>query len=133
MPAIRPVSHEDRLSLVEHLTELRVRLGICVSVFLLALVVCSTQNGRLLDILNKPLAHTGERSKDPLVLGSTFDQSVRVVLLDQAANPRREAPPPSDAALKAGYLKAAADAETAAKRVPPIAARKPVTLGVSEP
>src|ERR1700755_1496515 len=98
MPAIRPVSHEDRLSLVEHLTELRVRLVICVSVFLLALVVCFTQHGRLLDILNKPLAHTGERSKDPLVLGSTFDQSVRVVLLDPAAHDRAEGGVTSDAA-----------------------------------
>ncbi len=31
MPALRPVGHEDRLSLVEHLDELRTRLIVCVA------------------------------------------------------------------------------------------------------
>jgi sec-independent protein translocase protein TatC len=134
MPALRPVSHEDRLSLVEHLTELRVRLMVCIVAFLAALVVCMWQNDRLLDILNKPLAHTEQSgSKDPLVTGAKFDQSVKVVLLAQAANDRRAAALTSDAALKAGYVKAAAAAEAAAKLTPPVRGRRPVTLGVSEP
>ena len=31
--ALRPVAHDDRLSLVEHLTELRVRIVICLVAF----------------------------------------------------------------------------------------------------
>ena len=53
--ALRPVAHEDRLSLVEHLTELRVRIVICLVAFVAATAFCMWQNQRVLDILNKPL------------------------------------------------------------------------------
>ena len=33
---LRPIRHEDRLSLVEHLDELRTRLIICVVAFVIA-------------------------------------------------------------------------------------------------
>jgi sec-independent protein translocase protein TatC len=50
-----PVGHEDRLTLVEHLDELRSRIVISVSAFVLALGICFWQNNRLLEIVNKPL------------------------------------------------------------------------------
>ena len=49
MTPSRPVGHEDRLSLVEHLDELRTRLIVCVAVFLVAFSVCYWQNDWLLD------------------------------------------------------------------------------------
>ena len=52
---LRPVAHEDRLSLVEHLTELRVRLIVALVAFCAATAVCMWQNHTLLDILNRPL------------------------------------------------------------------------------
>ena len=73
----RPVPHDERLSLVEHLDELRSRLIICV----LALVVCFGftfwQNDAVLDIVNEPLEETqnldGEkRSGDPLEQNARF-------------------------------------------------------------
>lgn len=52
---IRAVSHEDRLSLVEHLDELRARLIVCIAVLVVALGLCLWQNHLLLDIASGPL------------------------------------------------------------------------------
>lgn len=52
---VRAVSHEDRLTLVEHLDELRNRLLVCVAVFGVALALCFWQNNLLLEIANGPL------------------------------------------------------------------------------
>jgi sec-independent protein translocase protein TatC len=55
MARLSPVDHEDRLTLVEHLDELRTRLIIAAGAFLVAFGVCMWQNNRLLDLANKPL------------------------------------------------------------------------------
>jgi sec-independent protein translocase protein TatC len=52
---VRPVSHEDRLSLVEHLDELRTRLIVCAAAFGVALALCFWQNHLLLEIASGPL------------------------------------------------------------------------------
>jgi sec-independent protein translocase protein TatC len=52
---VRPVSHEDRLSLVEHLDELRHRLIVCGAAFGVALALCFWQNHLLLEIASGPL------------------------------------------------------------------------------
>jgi sec-independent protein translocase protein TatC len=52
---IGPVSHEDRLSLVEHLDELRHRLIVCAAAFGVALALCFWQNHLLLEIASGPL------------------------------------------------------------------------------
>jgi sec-independent protein translocase protein TatC len=52
---LRPVAHEDRLTLVEHLDELRTRLLISVAVFVVAFGLCLWQNHLILDLLNDPL------------------------------------------------------------------------------
>jgi sec-independent protein translocase protein TatC len=54
-PRVRPVSHEDRLTLVEHLDELRSRLIVCILVFGVALALCFWQNHLLLEIASQPL------------------------------------------------------------------------------
>jgi sec-independent protein translocase protein TatC len=51
----RPVGHEDRLTVIEHLDELRTRIVISVFAFAVALVVCFWQNHALLRIINDPL------------------------------------------------------------------------------
>jgi len=66
--ALRHVGHEDRLSLVEHLTELRVRIVVCLVAFIAATGVCMWQNHQVLSILNRPLDQTVDHgNKDPLV------------------------------------------------------------------
>lgn len=52
---VKAVSHEDRLTLVEHLDELRARLIVCIAVFGVALALCFWQNHLLLEIAQHPL------------------------------------------------------------------------------
>jgi sec-independent protein translocase protein TatC len=52
---LRPIGHEDRLSIVDHLDELRSRLFVCLAVLGVAFALCYWQNSHLLDLLNKPL------------------------------------------------------------------------------
>jgi sec-independent protein translocase protein TatC len=52
---MRAVSHEDRLTLVEHLDELRTRIVVCLVVLGVALGLCFWQNHLLLEIASGPL------------------------------------------------------------------------------
>src|SRR4051794_38291282 len=55
---LRPIGHDDRLSIVEHLDELRSRLIICAAALVVAFGLCFWQNQALLRILNRALPHT---------------------------------------------------------------------------
>jgi sec-independent protein translocase protein TatC len=55
MARLKAVRHEDRLTLVEHLDELRARLVVSLAVFGVALALCFWQNHLLLDIAKGPL------------------------------------------------------------------------------
>lgn len=55
MARIRPVSHGDQLTLVEHLDELRTRIVVCLVVLGVALALCFWQNHLLLEIASAPL------------------------------------------------------------------------------
>jgi sec-independent protein translocase protein TatC len=52
---IRPISHEDRLSVVDHLDELRHRLIISAVAFVAAWALTAWQNDLVLEIVNRPL------------------------------------------------------------------------------
>ncbi len=58
---VRPVSHEDRLTLVEHLDELRNRIIVSIVAFGVALGLCLWQSNRLLEIASAPLPDDHER------------------------------------------------------------------------
>ena len=58
---VRPVSHEDELTLVEHLDELRNRLIVCLAVFGVALALCFWQSSVLLEIASDPLPSKHQR------------------------------------------------------------------------
>src|SRR3954453_16400401 len=85
----KPIGHEDRLSLVEHLDELRSRLIICVGILAVAFSVCAWQNGRLLDVINKPLdketQKNVERGRGPLGQIDKTSETVRNSGLAQIA------------------------------------------------
>src|SRR6202453_871911 len=53
--AIRAIGHEDRLSLVDHLDELRSRLIVSAVALAIAFGFCLWQNHALLHLINKPL------------------------------------------------------------------------------
>jgi sec-independent protein translocase protein TatC len=78
--AVRPIGHEDRLSLVEHLDELRSRLLICVAALVVCFGICAWQNGAILDIVNVPLERTAFKKDanelDPFELQATFQQTI---------------------------------------------------------
>src|SRR3954469_8656736 len=64
MAKLKPVSHDDRLTVVEHLDELRTRIVVSLAAFGVALALCFWQNHQLLHWLNKPL-----HGKEPITFG----------------------------------------------------------------
>src|SRR5579859_14285 len=52
---LRPIGQDDRLSIIDHLDELRSRVIICVAVLLVAFGLCFWQNNALLSVLNRAL------------------------------------------------------------------------------
>jgi sec-independent protein translocase protein TatC len=134
--ALRPIHHEDRLSLVEHLDELRTRLIICVVVFLGAFALCFWQNDRILDALDRPLQKSAftKNSEDPLERAALFQQSLKQLSL-QLEIVSREMARSSDVSpgLQAQFASLSKQAAATAAAAPKATARQPVTLGVGEP
>src|SRR6059036_2094642 len=52
---MRAAKHDERMTLVEHLDELRTRIIVSIAVLVVACGLCFWQNHLLLDIANKPL------------------------------------------------------------------------------
>ncbi len=138
--AIRPIGHEDRLSLVEHLDELRTRLIICVLVLCATFAVALWQNHALLRILNDPLKETtksaARNAKGPLGAQARYDLQQRealrrsrdaFTLLSQS----RAGLSPSERAALVAAAKASGSALKAAPKE--VTGRQPVTLGLGEP
>jgi len=151
MPVIRPIGHEQRLSIIDHLDELRKRLIWCVIFFVVAFSFCYAENGKLLTIVNKPLEesqHPGKKGGDPLEQAARYDQAIgralaqlapalsgtRSALGALAAEPGVSSAARTEALRSGAQLQKAAVAVTrAAKSVPTKTGRRPVTLGVAEP
>jgi sec-independent protein translocase protein TatC len=150
----RPVKHDEHLSLVEHLDELRSRLIICVVALVACFGLTFWQNERVLEIVNKPLEDTqnlqgDERSNDPLEQNARFQVQTgrsaranqvaarrqRVAIEAQLAAPGR-LPPAVRSALESardGWLAAERANARQAEAVPTNRERNPVTLSVAEP
>ena len=75
---LRPIGHEDKLTLVDHLTELRKRLLISAFTLVAAFSFCFWQNNAILDIVTKPVRETqnlqdpSSTSQDPLEQSARF-------------------------------------------------------------
>jgi sec-independent protein translocase protein TatC len=135
----RPVDYDDRLSLTEHLDELRSRLIVCVLAMLAAFAVTFWQNEAVLDLINKPLEQTqnldGERrSQDPLEQNARFQLAIGDAqrATSRALEVLRDSPRLTPAERKA-LDEAARATAAAAEAVPTNRERQPVTLGVAEP
>jgi sec-independent protein translocase protein TatC len=138
--ALRPIGHEDRLSLVDHLDELRTRLILCAGALAVAFALCLWQNHELLHIINKPLQ---TQTKKQVAKGQgTVGQAV---LAQQAVKHLADH---TQAALSLLSQKGSGlPAATRAQLAPLVAAMRtdvskiprnppgdnPVTLGVGEP
>ena len=55
--AVRPSAMTTRLSVVDHLDELRTRIIVSLLALAVAFGICFWQNHQLLHLINKPLAH----------------------------------------------------------------------------
>ncbi|MCW2990125.1 MAG: tatC [Solirubrobacterales bacterium] len=136
MPPLRPIGHEDRLSLVEHLDELRTRIILCIVAFAIAFSFTYWQNDRVLDIVNRPVVSAfkpGKNPKDQLGQTSLFQQRIGELATSLGkALPSIERSAAS-AADKAAIAAAARAAISAGEATPTNVARRPITFGVTEP
>jgi sec-independent protein translocase protein TatC len=136
--ALRPVGHEDRLTLVDHLEELRTRLIVCVAALAVTFSICYWQNDRVLQILNRPLdtkeqADSTKRSGDPLEQQARFSRLQKQFFTDQAAFLGSLSKADLTPAQEHLQARAVASARAAAAAVPKGGNQNPITLGVTEP
>ena len=135
--ALRPIGHEDRLSIVDHLAELRSRMMVCLGVLIVAFGLCFWQNHRLLDVLNRALPHVSAVSGQH-GLASLPNRSVKeraALLRSAAAFQSLAAAPGTSVSAAAAYSQAASGLSQAADELPNTASaqEKPITIGVGEP
>ncbi len=136
MSRLRPIGHEDRLSLVEHLDELRTRIIWSLGVLAVAFSFCYWQNNRILHIVNRPVTNAfkpGKHPKDQLGQTTLFEQ--RLGALARSLGPalgaaQRSAASPAD---KRALNDAIAKARAAAQATPTNVGRRPITFAVTEP
>jgi sec-independent protein translocase protein TatC len=140
MRALRPIGHEDRLSVIDHLDELRTRLFICAGALLVAFFVCFWQNGPLINILSRALpsentaaAHSviAAQPKEAATLhGSMLQIEQGAAQLERALAGARGVPP----AASAGAAEIAQGAANAVKALPKSysAREKPLVIGLGE-
>ena len=134
---LRPIGHDDRLSIVDHLDELRSRLIVCLAALLVAFAVCFWQNHALLDVLNRALPHVSSVSGQH-GLASVPNRSAKergYLLQTAAAFDKLAAAPGVSAQARLAYAQAASSLGGAANTLPATAQvqEKPITIGVGEP
>jgi sec-independent protein translocase protein TatC len=136
MPKVlRPIGHEERLSIVDHLDELRNRMIICGIALAIAFGVCFWQNHALLTALNRALPANPATASNHLS-GLTADQVKEQKAWARIAGAANAlaASGSQSAADRAHFSELAQGAEAAAKALPKDTAKRlPITLGVGEP
>ena len=134
---LRPIGHDDRLSIIDHLDELRTRLIISLVALAVAFGFCFWQNHALLHALNRALPHTSTvAGQQGLAAVPTQTAKLRSALLASAAADRQLAiAPHASPAERQALAQAAQSLTTAAKALPttPPVQEKPITIGVGEP
>src|SRR3954447_11822469 len=134
---LRPAGHDEQMSLVEHLDELRTRLIISVFAFLVFFALCFWQSDTVLTIVNRPFKiatkHTPKRG--PLAKTATFQRDLGNFARASQAFARAVGDDDgASAATRASAAALAASARKVSKADPPAStSRDPVTLGVAEP
>ena len=133
--ALRPIGHEDRLSIVDHLDELRSRLIVSGIVLAIAFGVCFWQNNALLTVLNRALPANPTTNSNH-ISGLTADQVKEQKAWAQIAGAADAlATSQSQTATdRAHFAQLAQGAQAAAKALPKDTAKRlPITIGVGEP
>jgi sec-independent protein translocase protein TatC len=138
--AVGSIGHEDRLSVVDHLEELRSRLIVSLAVVAVAFGFCFWQNHALLNIVNKPLAHETQKQvkagNGPLGSTYTVQQSARTVAsqLQVVVSALERPGSGASVATKASLARVTPVLDGAIKHLSAAPqGNKPVTLGIGEP
>jgi sec-independent protein translocase protein TatC len=136
---LKPIAHDDRLSLVEHLDELRTRIIICVLTFTVVFGICLWQDDRILNFVNEPLERAQrsqpcDETRDPLEQAACWQDAQKRVN-ERIATTAEElaASAAADQELRRQAAALSRAAEAAAEASPRGSPRRPVTLGVGEP
>jgi sec-independent protein translocase protein TatC len=126
---LRAVAHGERLTVIQHLSELRARLLLSVAVLAVLFAGCLSQSRSLLHVLNAPLAHIRTNSAAQ-TRGSELPRALAhsAGAFTRLAHASSLAPRDQRAALQAARSLAAASRSFARP-----GARAPVTLGLGEP
>jgi sec-independent protein translocase protein TatC len=136
MPRVlRPVGHHDRLSVVDHLDELRTRLMVCGAALVVVFGVCFWQNNPLLGLLNNPIPSSTNVAANHL--GGLTSDSVKAsqdIAASASTFKRLSLSPDLSLQDRAVIALAANELLDAAKSLPQSAPKKlPITIGVGEP
>lgn len=154
----RPIGYQDRLSLVQHLDELRSRVIVCLVALVASFALCFWQADTLLDVVNRPLEQAqsgtgpgfapGAGEVDPIRQSAEYDRELAAAIEQTApglaglgvALQRLAGSPGLDPATRRALRRpgaqlsaAATSLAAAAAAAPPAETRRPVTLGVAEP
>jgi sec-independent protein translocase protein TatC len=136
---LKPIAHDERLSLVEHLDELRTRIIICVLAFTVVAGICLWQDDRILNIVNEPLENAQsskpcDETRDPLEQTACWQAAQKLVNERIASTAQSLARSASDEPALREQAEALSRAAAAAAEASPRGSpRRPVTLGVGEP
>lgn len=137
--AIRTIGHEDRLSIVDHLEELRSRLIVSAVALALVFGACLWQNHALLEFINRPLSRQTERqvARGEGPLGQTWlaQKGVLEVARDTQSVARALSSPASGlpAATRAQLAAAIPRLQADVAKIPRTpSGNLPVTLGPGE-
>ena len=153
--AVRPIGHEDRLSIVDHLDELRTRLVICIAAFIVCFSLAYWQNDNILEVVNRPFTESQQQDAnnpeseggDALEQSARYNRSVTRTLAAlgltlkgqqdtlEALGGAEGVPSAVTQQLResSGALREALTAIQATTASLPDATPKPITIGVTEP
>jgi sec-independent protein translocase protein TatC len=138
--ALGSVEHDDRLSTIGHLDELRTRLILSVAVIAVAFGFCFWQNHRLLALIDRPLARQTQEQvragQGPLGATYTVAQTAKDVAIQLHAVVgvlrRDDGSTPPSVRTALGPVSASLQRDIGRLSAPP-QGDKPVTLGIGEP
>lgn len=132
---LKPIGHADRLSVVEHLSELRSRLVVCAAVLIVAFGFCFWQNSHLLHLLNAPLRDISPAAHNHLSQVTGNQAGERRHLLALGSDLRLLSRQPNVPTTNSAIIVAAASQATQAAQALPRSTPgdAPLTIGVGEP
>lgn len=138
MRRFRPISHDARLSVVDHLDELRTRLIVSLIAVAVAFGICFWQNHELLHLVNQPLSNQTQQQvragHGPLGATYSVQRSAKDIAqqLGAVVGVLRSQPHTANASAVLANAQRSLDRDITRLSAAP-QGNRPVTLGIGEP